>query len=350
MTVLDELDRRLVHALRIDGRAPFSRIGEVLGVSTQTVARRYRRLRADAGLRVVGLVHHERDEHTRWLVRLGATTAAARTLADSLARRPDTSWVKLLSGGTEILLIVRMPGDADAAQSFLLREIPRAASITTVSAHYVLHTYLGGPTAWHGQVAALDERQCRRLTPRLDGPVSGRAVSDADDALLAALQADGRAGLADLATATGWSPATVARRLADLRGRDEIFFDVQLDDALLGANTQALLWMSVAPARLDEVASELAGHPELAFVFATTGPNNLVAQVMCSDTGALHHYLTRRLGTFEAIRTLEVAPVLATIKAAGRLNPSCTGQRSARAMKKALAPTGPAGPGRGSGR
>ncbi|NUR89077.1 MAG: AsnC family protein, partial [Nonomuraea sp.] len=30
---LDEVDRGLLHALQVDGRASFSRIGEVLGVS-----------------------------------------------------------------------------------------------------------------------------------------------------------------------------------------------------------------------------------------------------------------------------------------------------------------------------
>ncbi|MFD7134491.1 AsnC family transcriptional regulator [Streptomyces sp. NPDC059894] len=41
--MLDDSDRGLIHALRIDGRAPFSAIADVLGVSAQTVSRRYRR-------------------------------------------------------------------------------------------------------------------------------------------------------------------------------------------------------------------------------------------------------------------------------------------------------------------
>ena len=43
----DPLDRQLVHALQLDPRAPFSRVAAVLGVSDQTVARRYSRLRTD---------------------------------------------------------------------------------------------------------------------------------------------------------------------------------------------------------------------------------------------------------------------------------------------------------------
>ena len=104
--MLDEVDRGLIHALHIDARAPFSRIGAVLGVSTQTVARRYQRLRAELGLRVVGLPDPDRAGVTQWILRLTAQPATARTLARSLARRPDTSWVKLTSGGTEIVSIV----------------------------------------------------------------------------------------------------------------------------------------------------------------------------------------------------------------------------------------------------
>ncbi|MFG1793676.1 Lrp/AsnC family transcriptional regulator [Nocardia sp. NPDC049149] len=320
MTTIDELDRGIVHALHVDGRAPFSRIAKVLGVSNQTVARRYRRLRTEAGLRVVGSSHLEHDNHTRWLVRLGATTAAARTVAQSLARRSDTSWIKLLSGGTEILLIVRTARPNDEAQSLLLQQIPRAAGVTTVSAHYVLHTYLGGPTPWRGQAATLTDHQQRQLAPAHARPVSGHAVSAADDALLTALQADGRAGLPQLAAATGWSAATVARRLAELRAREEVFFDVKIDEALFGVTVQALLWMSVPPGLLDRVGADLARHPELAFVLATTGPSNLVAQAMCADPAALHRYLTTRLGRIDGITALEVTPVLVTVKAAGHLS------------------------------
>ncbi|MGP9017761.1 Lrp/AsnC family transcriptional regulator [Streptomyces sp. BR1] len=317
--MLDEIDRALVHALHLDGRASFARIAAVLDVSTQTVARRYRRLRGEAGLRVVGLVDPAKAGLAQWMVRLSAVPRAAQDLAQALARREDTSWVKLASGGTEIVAIVHAP------QSLLLREIPRTAGVTAVSAHYVLHMYLGGPTAWHGRARALDAEQQQALTPtgvlNKDVEASRALPAPADDHLLAALRHDGRATLAELATATGWSPATVARRITELRSGGALFFDVEVDGSQLGGGTQALLWMAVTPAHLDAVARELARHDELAFVAATTGPSNLVAQALCPDPAALHHYLTQRLGALEAIRTLETAPVLRTVKAAGPLAP-----------------------------
>jgi AsnC-type helix-turn-helix domain len=144
--VLDRLDREIVHALHLDGRAPFRRLADVLGVSPQTVARRYRALRSTAGLWVVGLPQADRVGLARWMVRLTAAPATAGELARALARRPDTSWVRLTSGGTEIVAIVTAPVTPAGSPSLLLHDIPRTSSVTAVSAHYVLHVYLGGPS------------------------------------------------------------------------------------------------------------------------------------------------------------------------------------------------------------
>ncbi|WP_036496456.1 Lrp/AsnC family transcriptional regulator [Nocardia sp. BMG111209] len=337
--MLDETDRGLIHALHIDGRAPFNRIGEVLGVSTQTVARRYRRLRAEAGLRVVGLPDPDRPGTAQWLLRLTSTPAAAQRLAHALSRRPETSWVMLTSGGTEVFLIVDAPGPDTPA--LLLHDLPRTSAITGISAHYVLHTYLGNATAWPGRLRQLTSEQQQRLSaggdlsatatapPGRSGPDGVSASSDGrsviepdrsgvkpdDAALFAALRGDGRATLADLSAVTGWSASTVARRMSELRTCGALYFDVELDDRCFGVNTRALLWAAVVPGRLDEVGHTLSQHPELAFVAATTGRTNLVAEALCSDPAELHTYLTHRLGALDAIHTLETTPVLATIKA-----------------------------------
>ncbi|WP_206700187.1 AsnC family transcriptional regulator [Actinomadura sp. RB99] len=326
--MLDELDRAVIHALHIDGRAPFSRIADVCGVSTQTVARRYRRLRTEAGLRVVGVLDRDTGPETHWTVRLTCTPAATQALAHSLAARPDTSWVKLTSGGTEIFAIVHVPdgaGGTDGAgapHAMLLHDVPRRAGITAVSAHCLLHTYLGGPTAWRGITRALTPEQEERLRPPASAAADPRPLTAADRALLDVLRHDGRAAHTDLAAATGWSQATAARRLAGLRASGTLFFDVEVDSTLLGGTAQTLIWMSVDPGRLDDVATALAGHDELAVVAATTGPTNLLAQALCDGPADLHRYLTRELGALDGVRTLETAPVLRTLKRAGAVRAS----------------------------
>jgi DNA-binding Lrp family transcriptional regulator len=312
--MLDEIDRGLIHALQLEGRAPYSRLGSVLGVSTQTVARRYNRLRAEAGLRVAGLPDPQAAGRSLWLVRLTAAPQAARDLAGALSRRPDTSWIKLASGGTEIMSIVHTtPSDGN---TLLLHDIPRTAGITSVSAHYLLHLYVGGPTAWRGRAKSLTPTQEAALSDQRPDRSGVRALGADDAKLLKALGEDGRATLADLAVRTGWATATVARRLEELQSTGAIFFDVDVDPGALGVTTSAMLWLSVPPAHVESVAQALAEHDELAFVAATTGRTNLVAHALCASPDALHTYLTQRLGAIEHITALETVPILRTLKAA----------------------------------
>lgn len=77
-------------------------IGEALGVSESTVARRYRRLRGAGLLRVVGTFSGALLGYQAWTIRLRCTPDSAAAIARALAARPDTSYVHLRSGGTEI--------------------------------------------------------------------------------------------------------------------------------------------------------------------------------------------------------------------------------------------------------
>jgi DNA-binding Lrp family transcriptional regulator len=322
MTVLDQVDRGLIHALQLDGRVPFTTVAAVLGTSVQTVARRYARLRAEAGLRVVALLDPAATGRQQWMVRLTATTGTAQQIARALARREDTSWVRLASGGTQIIAIVTTTPDQPGTHALLLHDVPRTAGITAVSAHYLLHTYLGGPSAWPGRTSSLTPGQQARIpaAARPDPvPHTPPALTGSDRRIVAALAGDGRASYADLAAAAGTSAATVARRLEDLRAQGVVFFDLEMNDAALGVTAKTLLWMSVAPGRLEQVATELASHEELAFVAATTGPTNLVAVALFPDLAQLHQYLTQRLGSIQAIGSIETSPVLETLKAGAPL-------------------------------
>ncbi|GAA3620563.1 Lrp/AsnC family transcriptional regulator [Nonomuraea rosea] len=316
---LDPLDRALVHALQLDGRAPFARIGEVLGVSENTVARRYRRLRSAGALRVVGVVDGLLLDHVSWAIRLRCAPDAGLPLAAALARRPDTAWVSLLSGGTEIACgtLARTAAERDA---FLLEKLPRTRQVTSVSAHRTLHMFTGGPTGWAG-LRVLSDEQVARLRPEPVVPPASAAPTlvEEDHALVEALSLDARLPHADLALATGWSESSVRRRLAHLRQTGVLYFDVDISPGLLGYQAEAFLWMSVKPAKLAAVEAALADHPEVTVAAATTGPANLFAGVACRDSRDLYRYLTDRIGKLKAVRHVETAPLIRTVKRAGAL-------------------------------
>lgn len=310
---LDELDRQLVHALAVDGRVSFSRIGEALDRSDRTIAHRYRRLRA-AGLRVVGVTNGRRLDYVDWFVRLRCAPDAATAIATALSRREDTGWIALCSGGTEITCVTRTRTGSD---HLLLEKLARTPRINAVTAQCLLRG-VAGTTGWPGRTSALTSAQIAGLRPA-EQPQPARPVTltAPDHALLRALAVDGRTGYPQLAAVTGSSESAVRRRLAELHGDTVFYFDVDVDPGLLGHTCQAALWLTVAPARLTSVADALATHPEIAYAAATTGTTNIAAFAVCRDLDTFYDYLATRIGALPGILQVDTSPVLRMVKRAG---------------------------------
>jgi DNA-binding Lrp family transcriptional regulator len=311
---LDELDRKLLQALQLDGRAPFSRIATVLGVSDQTIARRYKRLRSSGNLQVLGMTDESRLGRTIWLMRLHCTPDGADRLAGALARRTDTSYVALISGGTEVTCAMRPRTDA-ARNEMLLDRLQHTPRVIGVSAHCVLYSFYGGPVGGLNKISALSREEEAAL--QLPAPEPARApvtVTDADEALLSVLQRDGRAAIPELQGASGLSEDAVRRRLAHLRATGVLYFDVQYAPELLGQHVTAMLWLWVSPAALSAVGTAMAQHDEVNFAAAVTGHANIFAVLVCRDTRQLYTYLSERISALDGVRSVETALVLRHVK------------------------------------
>ncbi|MGD6741824.1 Lrp/AsnC family transcriptional regulator [Streptomyces sp. BH106] len=351
---LDQLDRQLLHALQLDGRAQFRHLAPVLGVSEHTVARRYRRLRA-AGLHIVGEPDAERLGRTRWLLRLRCAPDAAPRIAEALALRPDTSYVSLASGGTELHCIIHT-GSAEEDEEVLLGALPRTPRITSFDAHCFLRTFCGNPPRWYTKLGALTPAQHTELLPESatksateDTPESRNRTApppapaptspppiclapdwhpleldDTDRTLIGALAKDGRAGLPELAAETGLSSSSARRRLERLRETGAVRINVDFPPARLGYRKRAMLWLQVAPGALQTVGEVLSTHPQTDLVAATSGPSNLVATVICHNPTELYLYLNQHIGALPDIQAVETTPFIREVK---RLAPRAPGNR-----------------------
>jgi len=316
VTTLDAVDRQIIHMLTLEPRASFRAIAEVTGISDQTAARRYRRLAEAAALRVLGVADGSQLGWADWFLRLQTTPGSADSIAEALARRPDTSWVRLASGGTEIActLEARSPEQRDA---LLLRGLPGSRRVSQISAHSILHNFTPGP--WPEVTRALSPAQLEMLEPPA-APLQARAETTLlpeDEPLLAELARDGRASHAALAAAIHWHESTVRRRMDELRRAGLLHFEIDFDNRAFGMNVQAMLWLSVEPGRLDETGRALASHREIPFAAATTGPTNLLASAVFRDTRHLYEYLTGELAALPGVSSVQTAPIIRTLKRTG---------------------------------
>lgn len=314
----DAMDEKILHALQLGPRTPFRRIGEVLGVSEQTVARRYQSLRRAGALRVVGLINPAVQGEAQWVARIRCHPDRVEPLADALTRRPDVSYAHLASGGTEIICLVRSPVAAER-DDILLRRLPRATAVMDIAVDLVIHRF-GEPATvdWTGYGTRLEpEPAALLIAHRPAAPTGPPPAPTAEDApLLAALAEDGRATYTVLAARTGWSTARVTRRLAALEAAGTLIFEVETLPAPLGYRLDATLWLRVPPRALTTVGERIAAHEEVAFAGAITGNHNLMAVVICRDTDDLYRYLGERLAELTEIEAYAISMHVRRLKQA----------------------------------
>jgi DNA-binding Lrp family transcriptional regulator len=327
---MDVLDYQLLHALQLDARVPFARFAQLVGVSEQTAARRFRRLRSAGIVRVVGMIDPQPLGESAWIVRIQTRPDASAALAGGLARRPDVGWITLTSGGSEILCVIRSRTSRQRDE-LLLQRLPKTAQVLDIRAYSVMHKFEESPH-WPMDGGLAPEQAEQLLAQALGGgsraanarsaPESGSGsleLTAEDEALLAELAVDGRVPASRLAEVVGWTAARVHRRLDELARAGLLYFDADLALGAIGFRTMAFVWMTVAAARLHATGMELAEHREAVFVAATTGSTNLVASVVCRDQAHLYQYVTESLGALQGLTGLEISPFLRRIKQGGSM-------------------------------
>ena len=189
-----------------------------------------------------------------------------------------------------------------------------------IDASVVLHVFLGlSSHGWSELDGLLTSEEVAQLADNdAPGPdVAPVQLEPYDSALLDVLAADGRATTARLAAAAGISEGRAARRLATLIRARTLVIDVDLAHDIFGFTVGAQIHFTVSPAHLREVGEALARLPEVGFVAAMSGRNNLMASAACRDLSHLYEFTTGRVGALEGIVSMEVVPFARVVKQAG---------------------------------
>ena len=117
MSNLDEIDRKILAALREDGRAPFAQIAEQLNVSPGMIRMRYSRL-VEAGLvKVVAISNPLRmGYNTMAVIGIRAEGSLLMQVAEKIAALDEVIYLILTSGTFDIIAEVICRDRADLLQ------------------------------------------------------------------------------------------------------------------------------------------------------------------------------------------------------------------------------------------
>ena len=133
--VIDELDKQIVAKLTLEGRASFTKIAKQIGLSTDTVVKRYHRLREKGVIKVSIQINPNKIGYTAILdfnIAFTAPGGLSDTVVESLAKMPDVIMITKTSGDYDLQLSAMV---RDISQSFTVQDqIARICGITKIEA------------------------------------------------------------------------------------------------------------------------------------------------------------------------------------------------------------------------
>nr|WP_221219410.1 Lrp/AsnC family transcriptional regulator [Prauserella isguenensis] len=311
---MDALDRRIVAALQLDGRASWHRIARVLDEPERTVARRGARLLSSGRVAVHGLAR--RGDMA--VLRLRCNPGMLRVAATAMARRDDTTFTYLLTGSADCAAEISCP--PHLFESLILDELPGTPGLISCSTNPALR-YYRAVHEWQPGLLTADEAAA--LAPSLpDQPNPSAQPFHKDEALLLRLLADdGRRPGEELATLSGLSEPTVRRRIEAMRGRGRLLVRAVVDPALLGLPIEALLWVKVPPRNVDAVGLALREFSSVRYAVALAGEYQLLVHVVTTDIPSLHEFTTRS-GWIDDVDSIETSMIVSAPKRTGVANPA----------------------------
>ncbi|MER5947139.1 Lrp/AsnC family transcriptional regulator [Streptomyces sp. NPDC001904] len=285
---LDVLDRRIVAALQIDGRASWRRIASALGEPERKVARRGLRLLESGAVAVRGLV--VRGETV--ILRMNCRPGAVRETAVAAARRDDAIFSYVLAGATDCVAELQCQPDELARLS--LDEVPALPGLVAQQVSPVLR-YFRTVHEWSPGILGDDEAAA--LTGETARPVDGIGAPEVElapdeRAILRALAEDGRRTHDELAAVAGVSVATARRRVESLTRQGVVSIRAAVEPALLGLPVEALLWIRTRPDEVEEVGRLLVESPLVRYAAVVMGEHQILVDVTQPSKQALYAFLT----------------------------------------------------------
>jgi DNA-binding Lrp family transcriptional regulator len=302
-------------ALQQDGRASWTAIAEKCATSVPTVARRTQQLIADGVLRVAVVPELTSTGPETFFVRIGCRPGSQLDVAADLVAREHVRYASLITGPYDIAAeLVVHSGPSSYPEVVLdLQQIP---GVQRWNSDLVLHvykvTYDWGRPAVEPAAGVLPQKAATPVAgPRRFAPDNFDHV---DWAILGELRTDGRASFKSVASTLGLNESTVRRRFDRMINDGSVRVLTLVPAVTLGMETETLLVVSVAPAKLRAVADALARHNAVRYLSATLDGNSLLCEVIAPSTESLFEFTTATLADLDGVVGWTASVELLTLK------------------------------------
>ena len=300
---LDELDQKIIDALRVAPQSTNADLARKLRVAKTTVGLRIGRLTSGGVLRIMGATNPVKVGYTlsAWVL-IQSRGRKVDEVGGDLTRIPEAVAVGSLTGNYALYTVL-MARDTQHLTMLLEDKIGTIKGITRVDTYLVLDL--------------LKYRTDLKAFMQSDGGVQARLreieltdLKDTHDSLdrhlLAEFQNDGRVTYRDLSRRYKVPESTVRARSRRLEKKGEIVYMAATNPVLMGFSVVAFIFIRATLARVRPIAEELSRKEHSNAVLITIGQSDILCLSMFRTQDEMNTTVHEWLPALDGVDSVEV--------------------------------------------
>lgn len=234
-------------------------------------------------------------------------------ITEWLVEQPRSLWVSTVTEGGECIAEVFCPPSEISA--FLLDDISHLPGLREYEATPIFR-YYRTVAGWNPGI--LTAEQLVELGPAEPSELEPYSILEeldsVDISILSILPEDGRSGLDVIASRSGVSKVTAARRVDWLISSGLTTIRAVVDPAWLGYPVEAIVSIEARAQHLEAIALQLASPPIMRWAASATGQQRIIAQVATKDRAELHSLLVSLSSSTPAPESVKASLVMNILK------------------------------------
>jgi DNA-binding Lrp family transcriptional regulator len=312
---LDPVDERIIHAVQVAPRAPWSTLAPVVGISPVTMARRWEQLRARGTVYVTG--YGWNAGAVLALIAIECRPGLTLDVARELAEDREAFTIDLTAGGRDIMVSLLL-SDTRALASWTFGRIQQVKGIRSVRTHLV-SDIVTDARGWQLRALSRDEVATIRNRVRTPAVSMPRLTGAEMEGVVEALAVDGRASATDIAVRAGISARRARETVAAMMATPR--YSVRVDVVREQTPWPVYIWyfLQVPADKVAKVGPLLSRLPEARLVVTTASQYNVIMAAWLRslhDVQEVEGVLEERL---PGVRILDRSVVLGTVKHLGHI-------------------------------
>ncbi|BBZ77260.1 hypothetical protein MANY_25970 [Mycolicibacterium anyangense] len=301
---LDTLDRALIEALTVDGRAGNRALAARLKVNEVTVAARLRRLEDSGVMRVVAITDMRLFGHREFaFAMIQVAGRPVHAVATEIAKLTESIGVTICIGRFDIMVAI-LGRDRKHLADLFGRVLPKIKGVTSVHGSFALDV-LKHDSKWgllRAEAGATPEAQV------------SDTVDQMDLSIIALLQQNARRSNRQIAADLGVSEGTVRVRIKRMVAERVFRIQAVSDVELSGLGAHAYLLVSTAPGKADDIAKALARRDDIVQVTRVLDTVEVVAVMQSPDDATLVASVFDEIALLPGVRRAEIVAGVASPK------------------------------------